>query len=123
MPVGFVLSAGGTASAWTTYATLPSLTTRGGAVHLVANPGSCVNAGLAAGACAIRWLRDGAFVASATWTLTAQGLLVPLPGLQWIDTVAPAGAHVYSYQVQAGANCTITSGQVSDGGFLAQEIG
>jgi hypothetical protein len=120
-PTGFVLS---TANVWTTYATLPSLTTRGGAVLLLANPSTNVTALTNAGTCNTRWMRDGVLVAAGPWTLVAPAPnLVAMPGLHCIDTAAPAGAHVYVYQVLAGANATIASGTLADGGFFAMEIG
>jgi hypothetical protein len=119
-PTGFVLS---TAGVWTTYVTLPSLTTRGGPVLLLANAATSVTALSAAAACNARWLRDGASIAAVSWFLCAPAPnAVALPGLHWID-VAPAGAHVYVYQVLAGTAATIVSSPQAATGFLAMEIG
>jgi hypothetical protein len=69
-------------------------------------------------------LRDGVSIAAASWTLLALGGdLVPLPGLNWLDTTAPAGAHIYTYQVLAGTLTTIYSSTQAATGFLAMEIG
>jgi len=121
-PSGFALN---TAGVWTNYATLPSLTTRGGAVLLLANPASSVLGGVAGGICNTRWLRDGTPLAASPWLVSAPAgnTATPLPGVTWLDLNAPAGAHVYSYQVQAGASCSIVSPPQSDGGFFALEIG
>jgi hypothetical protein len=120
-PTGFVLS---TAGVWTTYATLPSLTTRGGAVLLFANPATSVTALANAGTCNTRWLRDGALVTMGPWLIVAPSPnATPMPGLNCIDTGASPGAHVYVYQVLAGANATIVSASLADGGFHAMEIG
>jgi hypothetical protein len=122
-PVGFVLS---TANVWTTYATLPSLTTRGGAVLLLANPGTSVSVTLSGGNCNTRWMRDGTLVAAGPWNLALSGgagSLLAMPGLHCIDGGPAAGAHVYVYQVLVGPNCVLTSPQVPDGGFFAMEIG
>jgi hypothetical protein len=119
-PTGFVLS---TAGVWTTYVTLPSLTTRGGPVLLLANAATSVTALAAAAACNARWLRDGVSIAAASWFLCAPAPnAVALPGLHWID-VAPAGAHVYVYQVLAGTAATIVSSPQAVTGFVAMEIG
>jgi hypothetical protein len=120
-PTGFVLS---TAGVWTNYVVLPSLTTRGGPVLLLANAGTSVAALAGAVPCNARWLRDGASIASVSWAIVAiGGNITPLPGLHWIDTAAPAGAHVYTYQVLAGTNATIYSSTQAATGFLAMEIG
>jgi hypothetical protein len=123
-PTGFTLGGGATATAWTTYATLPVLTTRGGAVLLFANPATSVTADVNAGVCNTRWLRDGVQVATSSWlAVVPSPNTVPLPGLNWIDTAAPAGGHAYVYQVLAGAHAAIVSSSQVDGGFFAMEIG
>jgi len=120
-PTGFVLS---TAGVWTTYVTMPSLTTRGGPVLLLANAGTSVTALSSAAACNVRWLRDGVSIAAASWFLCAPAPnAVALPGLQWIDTGVAAGAHVYTYQVLAGTAATIVSSPQAATGFIAMEIG
>jgi hypothetical protein len=120
-PTGFVLS---TAGVWTNYVVLPSLTTRGGPVLLLANAGTSVAALAGAVPCNVRWLRDGSSIASVSWEIVAiGGNITPLPGLHWIDTTAAAGAHVYSYQVLAGTSATIYSSTQAAVGFFAMEIG
>jgi hypothetical protein len=119
-PTGFVLS---TPGVWTTYAVLPSITTRGGFVHLAANPGTSVTAAANASACSARWLRDLTPVAQGSFLIVGPSLLIPLPGVNVFDTAAPAGAHTYVYQVLAGNACTIVSHTAADSGFQVQEIG
>jgi hypothetical protein len=117
-PTGFTLSAAGV---WTTYASLPSLTTRGGAVLLCANPAMSVNGQATSNVCIVRWLRDLTQIATSSILITQ--LSIPFPGLTWIDTGAAAGAHVYTYQAWAGTNCVVFSSPQADSGFLAMEIG
>jgi hypothetical protein len=125
-PNSFSLS---TAGVWTTFATLPALTTRGGFVHLFASPCASVSMPGASGSaiCSQRWLRDGTGVMSASFEVsssptTATGF-TPVPGLHWLDTGAASGSHTYVYQVQVGVGCTMLSTNVADGGFIAAEIG
>jgi hypothetical protein len=122
-PTGFSLS---TPNVWTTYATLPSLTTRGGYVHLYAAPSLSVSipspgtGGLAQS----RWIRDGALVVSNSPLVALASLeYVPLPGITWIDNGAAAGSHIYAYQVAVPPGGTMISSNVVDGGFQAHEIG
>jgi hypothetical protein len=120
-PTGFVLS---TAGVWTTYVTLPTLTTRGAPVLLLANAATSVTALVSAAACNVRWLRDGVSIAAASWQLCAPSPnMVALPGLHWLDIGYSPGDHVYSYQVLAGTGATIVSSPQAVIGFFAVEIG
>jgi hypothetical protein len=120
-PTGFVLS---TAGVYTTYVTLPTLTTRGGPVLLLANAATSVTALVSAAACNARWLRDGVSIAAASWLLCSPSPnTVPLPGLHWLDIGYSPGDHVYSYQVLAGTGATIVSSPQAVIGFFAVEIG
>ena len=93
----------------------------GGYMH--ANPSVSVLANTGAGSCAGRWLRDGQHLTAGSWLIAAQGLSIPMPGVNWIDTSCPAGTHFYMYQVIAGSGCTVFSNSNGDSGFLAAEIG
>ena len=121
-PATFILT---TANVWTTVATLPSLTTRGGFVHLHANHGLSGSGPLSATPCKQRWLRDAQPLASSPFTLAqASSGVAPIPGVcNIVDITCPAGAHAYTYQVWAAPGCTITGPPSTDGLFQAVEIG
>jgi len=120
-PANFTLS---TANTWTTFVTLPSLTTRGGWVHLHANHNLSVFGPPNGTVCSQRWLCDGTPVFSRSFQVSCPTVqtVVPFPGISWIDA-QPAGAHVYSYQVLVGTGATMQSSGTADGYFLVAEVG
>lgn len=114
-----------TPNTWTTFVTMPSLTTRGGFVHLHANTNLNVNGPATGGVVYQRWLRDltPLFNRSFNVSCTSAQQVVPLPGITWIDTSVPAGAHTYSYQVNVASGISVISSGVADGWFIAAEVG
>lgn len=119
-PSALVIS---TPNVWTTVVTLPAMITRGGYVHLHANHAMSVSGTVGGAACNQRWLRDGNPVGSFPFSIALpSGQFVPFPGVHLIDP-APAGSHVYSYQVILGTGCTVESATATDGGYSAVEIG
>lgn len=117
-PTNFVLTTG---NVWTTLATLPSLTTRGGFVFLNANHDCSISSPAGGAVASQRWLRDG--VSVATWPFqAATTVYTPFPGINFIDN-PPAGAHVYSYQMQVQAGAAILSSNVPGGLLQAVEVG
>jgi len=119
---GFLLTTG---NVWTTVASLPSITTRGGVVHLWAAAGLSANAPAGGSRAWVRWTCDGAEVLKVAHQLNPpSGTIVPLPDLVWAHNPG-AGAHVYAYQAFVEpSGCTIFgSGAASGGGFVVQEIG
>src|SRR5215469_508798 len=120
-PTSFNLS---TANVWTTYATLPALTTRGATVHLYAAPSLSATMPISGGSVAARWLRDGGAVIGNSWQIAAgASVYMPLPGINWIDQGAAAGTHTYAYQVLIGTGGAILASGTSDGGFVAYALG
>ena len=114
---------------WTTYVTLPNLTTRGAAggnalVMLHANHGLAVYGPPGGAVVYQRWLRNGVQVAAmANLIANSSSDREALPGVSFVD-LAPSGTVLsYAYQlfVQTGINL-LASGDVQ-GGFLAQEVG
>jgi len=123
VPVNFSLS---TSGVWTTYATLPAMTTRGGYVQLIAETNLSVSGqgGGGGGMVAQRWLRDGANVLIRTQIVnTALSTFLPLSGIHVIDTACPAGSHTYVYQVLVQAPAALLGGSTAEGTLQAIEVG
>lgn len=111
-----------TTTGWTTFATLPAFTTRGGYVHLWSAASLTVVGPAGGGYAWQRWLCDGGAVIQ-TSQLISSTAYVPLPNLSWLHNPA-AGSHTYVLQVAVDPNMTMMSGaNASGGGLLAVEIG
>lgn len=121
-PANFAL---GGPSGWTTVASLPSLTTRGGFVHIHANH-TLAGYGVPGGViCNQRILRDLTPIVTTSFNIASPDFhtIAPWPALSIVDTGVAAGSHVYTHQVIVGSGATVMSVGTNDGLYMAIEIG
>jgi hypothetical protein len=109
--------------AWAHVATLPVLTARGATlIALNANHGLSYSGGTA-GLVGLRWLRNGAQIASHTMQLAVPQGFMTLPDLSWIDALPGGGTYTYELQVFIQAAGGLVQ-NVADGNWLqATELG
>jgi hypothetical protein len=115
----------GTLNTWVGVVTV-SLTTHGGPVLVVANPGAALTVPTAQAQIYIGLFRDGGTMTDGQYLLVApgSGTRVPCPTMSWLDPAPPAGAHSYQFAIYQVSNGPVFITAPDNQGYLqAVELG